>query len=191
MRNDAIIDAIMCMLTEYKKAGSKDDKRSLRYLLLQSIRQYDIPLARRYVSKAAFNRWNDLTTQRITQCHYRDKVICDKLKSPKSYDLYNGAHRNSVPTLLKNNSSFFFREMFHEDHVIPVSLILDNLLNMHILNKSSIKVVLEGMYFCVLLKEEDRKIPRTKGRRPDFKSNVSLVYKPAGITLNPKNFSMI
>ena len=197
MKNDAIVESIQTLVTEYKKLTStssknKEDLGSLRYLLLQSIRQYDIPLSHRYVSEAAFKLWNQLTSQSIKDCHYRDRITCDKLNGSINCSKYKGAYGTGNPTTLTTNSTFLFREMFHEDHVIPVSVILDKMSQCSNVNKTSIKCLLDKMYLCVILKEEDRRIGRTKGRNnDDFQTIIDTVYKNNGITLYQKPFSLI
>lgn len=61
MRNDVIIKSIECLLAGYKKEmalqnPNKKDLWFLRYLLGQSIRQYDIPGQNHHLSQAAHNR---------------------------------------------------------------------------------------------------------------------------------------
>ena len=48
MKNEAIIDSILCLLSEYQNEivnskANKSDTDGLRYLIGQIIRQYDIP----------------------------------------------------------------------------------------------------------------------------------------------------
>lgn len=187
MKNDAIINSILCLLTAYKKMNStnsnKMNKASLRYLLGQSIRQYDIPLSNRHVSKEARSRWDEISKSNIEDYHYRNVVVCDNLKVPKQYLLFNGANGSGEPTKLMPGSTFIFREMFHEDHVIPVSLILREMIEMVNVNRIEIKNLLDKMHLCVLLKEEDRKIGRTKGRTLHYNQNIINIYNKAGISI--------
>ena len=41
----------------------------------------------------------------------------------------------------------------------------------------------QKMHIYYLLKEEDRRIPTTKGRSLDFEKIIDTIYKPAGISL--------
>ena len=41
------------------------------------------------------------------------------------------------------------------------------------------------MHMCILLKEEDRSIGRTRGRTLNFKANVVNVYKENAIDIMP------
>ena len=188
MRNTVIVDSILCLLSAYKNELSKtfpnkDDKASLRYLLGQSIRHFQIPLSNRHISVASDIRWKELSTKKIENFHYRDTVVCDNLKTAKSFLLFNGAHSNGVQTTLSRNSKFIFRQMFHEDHVIPVSMILEDLTNLPIINRCSIENILNKMHLCIILKEEDRKIGRTRGRSLDYDKTIANVYIPNGINI--------
>ena len=99
-KNQAIINSIQCLL-EADKALSSDphhiesDVKSLRYLIGQSIRQYDIPAQNRHISVKAKERWNELTSKSIEDFHYRDLFVCDKLTQPFSYNA------NTTTTLIQ------------------------------------------------------------------------------------------
>jgi hypothetical protein len=75
--------------------------------------------------------------------------------------------------------------MFHEDHVIPVSMIFAELKKSTDIKSDKIKCILDKMHLCIILKEEDRKIGRTKGRSMDFDKTISHVYKEAEICIAP------
>lgn len=189
MKNEAIIKSIITLLDAYNKTLSdksnqgKRNSNSLKYLINQSIRQYDIPSDNWHVSKAAITLWEDLTNSKIEDYHYNDKVICDKQKKTKSIKLYKGANGKGTYKKLSLGDSFKFNAIFHEDHVIPVSLILKEIVNSKSINYSSIKENLEKMHICVILKEEDRKLGRTKERYLDYNKTIEDVYNKNGVEL--------
>lgn len=188
MKNDAIINSILCLLAEYKTESAKSNPNksslgSLRYLLLQSIRQYDIPKGNHHLSKGAHDRWTELTTNNIRNYHYRDLVVCDNLSGPVQHALFNGSNSKGKLTTLTKGFKFHFREMFHEDHVIPVSMILDEMVKMNPVNYASVVNLLNRMHICVILKKEDRRIGRTKGRTTDFRETIKKVYEKECIFL--------
>ena len=190
MKNDAIIKSILCLLTEYKTEMAKpnydkDSLGSLRYLLGQSIRQYDIPVQNHLMSQAAHSRWTELTTANIMNYHYRDIVVCDNLSKPVQHALFNGSKKRGTLTTLTKGYKFHFREMFHEDHVIPVSMILDEMIKMQAVDYLSIESLLNQMHICVLLKKEDRKIGRTRNRSLKFQKTIRDVYNTENIYLYP------
>lgn len=187
-KNEAIINSIIVLIKEYKTLLSSStsnirDIRSLRYLLNQSIREYDIPSDNRHVSKAALILWKDLTKEDIKNYHYRDVVKCDNLKQPWNTDLFQGANKEGNEREIFPYDSFLFNELFHEDHVIPVSLILKEIVKLEIINYNSIKDILDMMHICVILKEEDRKLGRTKERYIDYNKTIEDVYNKNGVEL--------
>ena len=187
MKNDAIIDAILCFLKEYKKEDAKkqhntDDLEGLHYIIGQTIRQYNIPKKNFHLSKGAKDLWDKLSTKDILDYHYLETVVCDKLSKTITCKSYKGASKTGDPLSLSKNSKFIFRQVFHEDHVIPVSLIWEEMRDKP-MDKQSLKKLLGKMHICYLLKEEDRRIPTTKGRSLDFEKIIDTIYKPAGISL--------
>ena len=196
VKNDAIIKSIAILLKAYKKLTvplnhNNKEKRSLKYLLNQSIREYNIPLENRHVSKKANNLWKKITTKDIRTFHYRDKVVCENLKSPiHNVMFYNSAHKNGMPqTLSSNTNSFPFNNVFHEEHIVPVSLILNEMVKMDTFDDNSIKAQLDKMHLCVMLKKEDRainsKMGKTANRTLNFDTNVNNIYGECDITLLP------
>ena len=187
MKNEALINSILSLLDEYnnEKAKTHPDKSvvdSLRYLIGQIIRHYDIPVVNYHLSRDAQDRWKRLSTDNIMNYHYTDTVICDKLSKTSEYDIYKGASKKGISVPFSKGSKFQFRQMFHEDHVVPVSMILNEMLGIPA-NKYIIENLLNRMHICILLKEEDRRIPKIKGRSLDYKEVIDNIYKPAGINL--------
>lgn len=183
--NQAVINAIIALLPTYQSASGRN-AQNLRYLIGQLIRQYQLPKDNWHISQAADNRWNQLTTDSIWKYHYKDVVTCDKLSSPTTYGLYKGASKTPVQTTLNKNDKFHFRQMFHEDHVIPVSLIIDELKNLNVVNVTTVTSILDQMHMCIILKEEDRKISWTKGRSLKYQQTINNVYTPAGIIIKQR-----
>ena len=189
MKNDAIINSIITLLEAYNKALSdksnqgKRNSNSLKYLINQGIREYDTPPNNLHVSEKAIEQWKELTTSKIEDYHYNDKVICDKQIKTKSIKLYKGANGKGNYKKLSLGDSFKFNAIFHEDHVIPVSLILEEIIKSPIIDYNSIKTILDKMHICVILKEEDRKLGRTKGRNIDFNKTIEDVYNKNGVEL--------
>lgn len=187
MKNEAIIKSIQILLEAFianKAEGNKVDNGSINYLLGQSIRQYDIPKEKRHISKDAQARWDSLnvTIGNIQDYHYKKKVTCYPSK-PMCVNLYTGAKKEGKPRTITKGSHFEFREMFHEEHVIPVSLIKKKLVDLNPINEKEIKELLEKMHICVILKDENRIINTMKGRTLDFEETIENVYKKAGISL--------
>lgn len=188
LKNKAIISSIKHLLKGYQQemaraVPNERDLDNLHYLLGQSIRQYDIPSGNHHISQEAHKRWTELSTDDIKKYHYKDKVVCDNLCGSVTYDFYKGASKLGEPTTLSKGSVFDFRQMFHEDHVIPVSLIMDQMIQMEAPTNKAIENLLNKMHLCIILKEEDRRIGRTKGRSRIFSNTISKVYNKAGVYL--------
>lgn len=187
MKNDAIIDAILCFLKEYKneaakKQPDKDDLEGLHYIIGQTIRQYIIPKRNFHLSKGAKDLWDKLSKDDIMKYHYRDIVECDIASGTIKCNSYKGASKTGKNLFLSRGSKFVFREIFHEDHIVPVSLIWETMRD-NPMTKQSLKTLLDKMHICFLLKEEDRRIPTTKGRVLDYQKTINDTYTPAGIKL--------
>jgi hypothetical protein len=185
-KNEAIIQSIIVLLKAFLPLHSqinidKAALNSLRYLLGQSVRQYDIPLENYHISQAALERWEQLSKDKIEKYHYRDMVKCDNLTKLYRFKQFKGASKSGNPRKLHPNGSFVFRDMFHEDHVIPVSLILNELIKIKTVDENSVKEQLNKMHICIILKEEDRKLGRTISRTANFVDTINNVYKPKGI----------
>lgn len=193
MKNEIIIDSILCLLSKFnevKKAGCKKDIDGLRYLIGQSIRQYDIPKANYHISVNAKKRWEELSDDHIENYWYRKKVKCNKLQSSKFFKFYKGLENKGTEMELKPGGSFTFRDMFHEEHIIPVSLIFDKMIrNISSIDKTKIKELLDGIHMCIILKEEDReitqKLGKTAHRTDKYEENVKNIYNKCDITLLP------
>jgi hypothetical protein len=188
MKNDAIIASIIILIKEYKallslSTSNNRDIRSLRYLLNQSIREYDIPLSNWHISQEALKLWKELTTADIKNYHYRDVVVCDNLSQPCSIGMFKGANKEGEERELFPHDSFLFNELFHEDHVIPVSMILEEIVKLKTINKKTIIGKLNMMHICIILKEEDRKIGRTGNRSINFNQVIKDVYNKKDIKL--------
>ena len=189
MKNNAIIESILCLLKGY----SVENSNSLKYLLNQSIREYDILPDHRHLSEGAEGLWKKLmpTTENIMKYHYKQMVDCkNHSTNVVELHLYTGNNRKTFKTIilkLGDKYKFEFRQVFHEEHVIPVQAIVDHLVQQDVntLNAESIKELLdEKLHICVILKDEDGHLPKTKRKSFDYQTIIDTVYKDvAGITL--------
>lgn len=198
MKNDAIIKSILCLLKGYKDEKEVEPKQqknlnSIRYLLNQSIREYDIPDMHRHVSEKATELWSKIMpkTEDIKNYHYKQMVDCKNLSTNEvNLDLYKGASQEpyNTQTLQPGKEfKFEFRKVFHEEHVIPVKAIVDKLIEQknNIWNEQSIKELLDKkLHICIILKEENARLPKTKRKSFDYQEIIDKIYeKVAKITL--------
>ena len=189
MKNNAIIESILCLLKGY----SVENSDSLKYLLNQSIRAYDILPDHHHLSKGAEDLWKKLmpTTEDIMKYHYQQMVHCkNRSTNVVELHLYTGNNRKTFKTIILkpgDKYKFKFRQVFHEEHVIPVQAILNYLVQQDVntLNAESIKELLdEKLHICVILKEEDGHLPKIKRESFDYQEIIDKIYeKVAKITL--------
>lgn len=183
-RNEYIIKSIACLAEAYKALeGNRKDQNSIHYLIGQTIRQYKVPDNHIHVSEGALNLWNELTSARIENFEHRETIQCDKLVSNKKVDKCTGNSSKTTEAELHPNEKFCFRDIFHSDHVIPVSLIHNELIKLDSITEDNIKNILDKMHICKLLKTEDRSLSKTRGRTLDFEETIKNVYNKVNIKL--------
>ncbi len=183
-KNKHLLKIIALFIDAHQKLeGNEESQSNIRYLLGQTIRQYDVPVQNCHVSKGAFNLWNELTSADINQFKYRESVKCDRLEGETTLDVYTGNAKDSVKKKVSPGDSFIFRQVFHVDHVIPVSFILAELLKLESITEENIQTLLDKMHLCRILKKEDHRMGRTKGRTLDFDETIQRVYRAKEVEL--------
>lgn len=155
------------------------------YLLNQILRQWNIPLNQSYVSVKAKKLWDKLSSKNIFDYHYTNIVICEN-KEPIKVKVYRGAENECIeePTLIKGDK-FKFNSVFHEEHIIPISIIIENLCALDELNYENVENILNKISICKILKEEDKNLNKAhlKNKRPcDVDFVLNNLYKKVGIT---------
>lgn len=170
--------------TTYGYLGTPTDKYSTecinlwspKYLLGQILRQ--IPVTKKHVSDAAQELWNRLTNEDIWKYNYQDKVFVTENK-----DFIVKKYKGAAKTPEKESSvgdSFIFREVFHDEHIIPIAVIIDELLKLKDgeITPEKVAEIIDKICICRITKEEDRKInPRYK-RSSDLSEAYETAYKP-------------
>ena len=147
-----------------------------RYLLNQIIRQ--IPVTKRYVSDEAQNLWKQLTYDDIWKYNYQDKVTVTKNKDAV-VKKYNGASKNPVNKDGEAvGNDFIFRDVFHDEHIIPIAVIIDNLLKLKEseITPEKIKEIIDEICICRITKEEDRKITVRSERPFNLLESYEKIY---------------
>lgn len=135
-------------------------------------------------AELALEKWCTLTKDpEIFNYSYRDLVKLDNIAEDINLQCFKGANKASVTKTVSPNSTFVFNDVFHADHMIPVSTIRERLTALETINRNSVKEVLDSMYLCWILKEEDKKLGRTKNREGGYDDIKNNLYKNAGITI--------
>lgn len=175
---DIIISLIKSLKESNKYDNWKDDPTSLwgsKYLLNQTIRQYKIPIENYYISVEAKNLWN---TIRDDDIHEFSLDSCVEIENDCKVDLYKfkGAEKTPVKVEGEKGSKFIFKTVFHNEHIIPISLFIEALLKLNDLSHSNVESILKKICICKILKTEDRKLGRTSGRKFNLENNIKNIY---------------
>lgn len=171
-----VADFIIYLIRSYNEKESSPNyplsdysiKGSAKYLLRQIIRQINIPHTNMYVSEKALARWNKITNDNIKEKCYNDRVKCkiDWLDRPK----YIGASKTFQTKETYQGKSFKYNEVFLDEHIVPVEIIIRELLKLDTISKNiynQIDLILQNLTVCKILKEEN----------PQNKFNRSLYLK--------------
>ena len=79
--------------------------------------------------------------------------------------------------------SFLYREVFHDEHMITICDIINELLNLEVVSEENVIDILNKIYVCRMLKEEDRNLKPKNHRTTDLKYVIEEVYDKCGIEL--------
>lgn len=156
------------------------------YLLGQIIRQIDVPAERKHLSVGAKEKWKELgfDEKDIWKYNYQDWISCNTSVTAIKY---KGASKNGVEVSVAKNGGFTFREVFHDEHIVPIHDILEELFKMpkEQLTHEIISEYLDKIHICRILKSEDRKIcPKYKrGCELDYKKIYEKYYVTKGVII--------
>lgn len=192
MENNIVIDIIIVFVKALKSNAVifNDNYKqykihSPKYLLNQILRQYEIADDHYLLSKKAEQLWEKITNEDIKNYHYRNTVFCEN-DEPIKVKIFKNNSNIFEEKILNKKDKFVYNDIFHNEHIIPIEIIIEQLTlleNQNKLNYENVKNVLDSIYVCRMLKEEDRRI-KYKYKRP-FNLNYILdnIYKEAGIEI--------
>ena len=167
---------------EYVANGKTFALHSVSYLLGQTIRQYVLPESHILVSEGAQKLWMQISDEDIKTKHHRDSVIC-KNKTAINVPMYNGSRNAPAYEQLTYGEKFPFNNVFHDEHMIPIKIIVQQLVELKELTYANVERILNQMYVCKILKDEDRRI-KPKSNRPNCLIKVvDQCYTTADITV--------
>ena len=152
------------------------------YILGQLLRQYIICKDKFFLSKKAAELWNKISSKDIWMFSYRDKIVCefDNIVWVKSYA--GASSKFTLQKLCKNNT-FIFNDVFHDDHIVPISIIKKELFNLSDYTYENVSKVLDKICICRMLKEEDRKIKEKSKRFTDHIKVINEIYSKYNIEI--------
>ena len=158
------------------------------YLLGQILRQIDVPKERKHLSRGAMEKWNalGLDDKNIWEYNYQDWVECN-ISGEIVIEEYIGSSSKSKERKLTGNCGFKFRDVFHDEHIVPINDILEELFKIpkEQLTYEKISEYLDKIHICRILKSEDRNIqPKyNRGCDLDFERVYDEIYKKCGVTI--------
>lgn len=82
---------------------------------------------------------------------------------------------------LTKGESFAYREVFHDEHIIPINVIINELLKLSNLNYQTVVEILSKISVCKMLKTEDRSIYNARKRVFDVNEIIETTYLEANI----------
>ena len=141
------------------------------YLLNQILRQYRINPDHIFVSVAADKRWRELTEKEMKDYNYTMEV---PLKNDAELELYKGAEKNHHKVNMAKGHKFKFREIFHDEHIIPISMIIKKLIDLEELNYNNVQEILNNLYICRILKSESKIIDKNNKTDRDWNVNTTV-----------------
>lgn len=162
----------------------------VNYLLGQILRQIDVSNERKHLSVGAINKWEELGLKEtdIWEYNYQDWVSCNLSKKVVIEEYIGSSSKPKEPkTELIGNCGFKFRNVFHDEHIVPIHDILETLFMIpkDQLTHEIISEYLDKIHICRMLKSEDRNIhPKyNRGCDLDFERIYDEIYKKCGVTI--------
>jgi hypothetical protein len=150
------------------------------YLLDQALRTYEIPANHYLITKEAQETWNKITSKKIGDYHYQDAVTYEG-DEPITLQRYTGNGNAHKKKSLQHGDTFHYREIFHDDHVVPLKVIIEDLCALPTLDYQSVLNVLDKIYICRMMKEEGRGLHNKTQRCDDYLTIINGLYKEKGL----------
>lgn len=187
--NNQILDVIILFVKAMKNKkivcdvdGKQYSLTGVKYLLNQILRQYQIDESHFFISKKAQDLWIQLTSKDIKNFYHKETVKCEN-ETPINAKFYKNNGNSFEERELNKGDKFQYRSVFHNDHIIPIEVIIKELAQLQDPNYENVLQVLNKIYVCRMLKEEDRAISAKSKRPNDLNEVLEKMYKPAGIEL--------
>ncbi len=189
--NNVVLDIIITFIKACQKKNDviePNEQSSFRiwkcrYLLGQILRNYQIN-DRYLITVAAKQTWEKITSKPIDHYHYREIVECD-IDSDVILDRYIGnSSKKNGEIHTKEHPRFVYRDVFHEEHIIPLNMIIDELCELSEVTYETVIPILNKICICRMLKNEDRKIIEKKKRNYNSaKEIIEEVYRKYDIEI--------
>jgi hypothetical protein len=186
MDNRLVVEIILHLISIQKELESKNpyhiDHKCAKYLLNQTLRQLYLPQDRYYVSLKAFEKWKSITNESMLNHYYKSRITLEFEEQTLPFFVGNES-KSRDPRQKKKGEHFLFREVFHDDHIIPVSVIANKLMELDNPNYDNVMSIISKMSICRMLKEEDRLVKIRSSRPFDENEIIQIIYKKKGIEI--------
>lgn len=188
-----IFDAIILLVRSIKADGNNPRieaehdgltyiMQGSKYLLGQLIRQISVPEDRIFISVKAEELWASITNEPIQNYWYQTPVTC--MQNGVKVKKYKGASRKDYEECtLQKGETFPYKDVFHDEHIVPIKMIIDELIAEHDLDYDGVARILSKICICRITKEEDAAIKHRYKRPDSFEETIRTTYKEAGIVI--------
>lgn len=183
MFNRTDVNYIIYLLTRTKQKNTDHYQiwsGSAKYILNQLLRQIKIPKENWYITYKADTLWQQLTSEKMDNYQYQKKVTLTR-NEHLSVSTFKGNSKVPYIRHLSIGDSFAFREVFHDEHIIPIHLIIKQLLKLGTPTYETVVEVLSKISVCRMLKTEDRSIYNSRKRDFDLSTVIETTYLKSGV----------
>ena len=197
MSEDQALDIIIEFVKASRIKGKKKDKKitdggieitNCSYLLNQLLRNITIPEDHYHISVEAQKLWNELTSSDIKDFEYDEMVKCDKINGSRVLDSYKGNENKPTEMTVEKDGKIKYNNVFHNEHVIPIKVIIQKLQECDLDDREKVKEILEKIHICRITKEEDKKLKPKSNRPCDYDDIVKGIYCNACIYLTDYDY---
>jgi hypothetical protein len=152
------------------------------YLLNQALRLYQIPDDHYLISEKAKDLWANISTKPIKDFNYQ-KPVTYEFDRPLKVDRYTGNGNGFTSRDLKKNDTFSYREVFHDDHIVPLKIIIGELMALDNPTYENILLILNKIYICRMVKGEDRALKNKTARANNYLDVIHQLYQQKGMVI--------
>lgn len=148
-----------------------------KYLLGQILRQYRIANDHILVSVAAAKLWKEVTDEEMNKYNYTMRVPVHR---EKYLELYKGAEKTPFyKRVHKEGETFQYRQVFHDEHIIPIADIIEKLIDLDDLSYENVRNILNNIYMCRILKCENIRLNNGNRNKREWsvRKTIEEIYK--------------
>lgn len=188
---NAVLDVLITLIKGAKaeSSGLQCDHNGQHYilwgcdrLLNQALRLYQIPDDHYLISEKAKDLWAKITTKPIKDFNYQRPVTYE-FNEPLMVDCYTGNGNAFVTKNLLDEHPFPYRDVFHDDHVVPLKIIIEELVALDNPTYENVLPILNKIFICRMLKREDRDLKNKTARANNYLDVVHQLYQKRGMVI--------